>query len=355
MAKKNSCTDLLAKKNPWQDSDNKIWLASSITLFRNLEKFNFPGKLNSEKRNTIIDLISKELLKIKDLNSPVITRAEEMTPIDKEFLMEHFLSTEVFQQAHAGEAFCLDSSATFMASINMLDHLHFTLIEYHGELENAWNNLIKVETKLGKTIQYAFSPRYGFLTADATNCGTAMKVAVFLQLPALIHSEKIDEILQQHTNENFEITGLHGSPTEIVGDIIKIQNNYTLGLTEENNISAVRNLTTKLMLEENSVRSHTKQNESADMKDRVSRAYGILMHSYQIEAIEALNALSLIKLGVDFNWIEGVSIKELNELFFNCRRAHLLCQAKEEFPQEKLPHQRAEFIHNALKKVKLKI
>ncbi|MEI8125333.1 MAG: protein arginine kinase, partial [Parachlamydiaceae bacterium] len=98
-----------------------------------------------------------------------------------------------------------------------------------------------------------------------------------------------------------------------------------------------------------------KEDKGADFKDKVSRAYGILVHSYQIEVIEALNALSLLKLGVAVGWISGIDNSGINELFFNCRRAHLLYQCKDKLNQEEIPHKRSERIHEALRNVKLLI
>src|SRR5262249_54023406 len=112
----------------------------------------------------------------------------------------------------------------------------------------------------------------------------------------------------------------------------------------------------KMLVEEHGARAKILHEGSAEIKDRVSRAYGILIHSYQIEAIEALNAISLLKLGVELGWLTGTNVKELNRLFFNCRRAHLLHQySGEKIKQEEIPHKRAEFIHKNLKNVQLAI
>jgi len=249
----------------------------------------------------------------------------------------------------------LDQSGEFLASINLLDHLQLQLIDCKGELENTWSRLVKIETALGKSLSYSFSTKFGFLTADPTQCGTALLVTVYLQVPGLIHSGKIDQILEQYADESITISGIQGSPTEIIGDVIMAQNNYTLGLTEENIVSSLRSFTTKILVEENSARNQITRDDAGDYKDRVSRAYGILIHSYQIEAIEALNALSLLKLGVDAKWVQGIDNKQINQLFFNCRRAHLLCQFEEKFSQEETLHKRAEYIHKALKEVKLTI
>jgi len=355
MKANGNSSSILCQKKPWSDNANPIWLASTVSLQRNIEKFKFPGKLASDRKKQLVSLVSKDLLTQNDLSAPFLIKAEEASNLEKEFLSEHFLSTHSFGSLGGGEGFVLDQSGEFLASINLLDHLQLQLIDCKGELENTWSRLVKIETALGKSLSYSFSTKFGFLTADPTQCGTALLVTVYLQVPGLIHSGKIDQILEQYADESITISGIQGSPTEIIGDVIMAQNNYTLGLTEENIVSSLRSFTTKILVEENSARNQITRDDAGDYKDRVSRAYGILIHSYQIEAIEALNALSLLKLGVDAKWVQGIDNKQINQLFFNCRRAHLLCQFEEKFSQEETLHKRAEYIHKALKEVKLTI
>ena len=345
----------LQKNKIWSQNDNPLWLASTIQLLRNVEKFNFPSKLNAERSKQLLNFTSREVMNLSELIRPTLLKAEEVSSIEKEFLVEHFLSNQSFHQSAEGEAFVLDESGEFMATLNRRNHIQFELIDTKGELENAWNRLLKIETAVGKTVSYSFSPKYGFLTADPTQCGTALIVTVFLQLSGLVHTEQIDDRLEKLVDESLSVSGIQGSPTEIIGDVLAIQNNYTLGLTEENIVSSIRTTATKIVVEEHAVRNKIRHDQNAEIKDKVSRAYGILIHSYQIEAVEALNAISLLKLGLDLGWVSGVTMNQLNELFFNCRRAHLLCQFQEKINQEEIPHKRAEFIHQTLKDVKLKI
>lgn len=355
MKASDSSYPILSQTKPWRDNSNPVWLASTISLIRNVEKFKFPGKLSADRKKQIISLVTKDLLNMEGLNRPYLAKGEDLSNNEKEFLVEHFLSSQNFNQAHAGEGFILDEAGEFLAALNLRNHLHLQLIDCKGELENTWSRLVKIETTLGKNLNYAFMPKFGFLTADPTQCGTALVVSIYLQVPGLIHSEKVDDILEKYADEQISITGIQGNPTEIIGDILMIQNNYTLGITEENIISSLRNFTTKIIVEENSARSHIKQNDDPEFKDKISRAFGILIHSYQIEAIEALNALSLIKLGVDAKWVVGIDNKQINQLFFNCRRAHLLNQFEEKINQEDIPHKRSEYIHKVLKDVHLTI
>lgn len=356
----NNPNPILFPTKPWAENANPVWLASTVSLQRNIEKFKFPGKLSTDRKKQIIALVSKDLLAgdlttSKQLINPILIKTEETGLLEKEFLVEHFLSSHNFNQTHIGEGFVLDESGTFLATLNMRDHIHLQLIDCHGELENTWNRLVKIEAQLGHALNYSFVPKFGFLTADPTQCGTGLVAAAFLQVPGLVHSGKLQKILDTSQEDSLTISGIQGNPNEIIGDVLMVQNNYTLGLTEENILSTLRSFINKIVLEEISARQQIKKEDNSDLKDKVSRAYGILIHSYQIEAIEALNALSLLKLGVETGWVSGINNKQLNELFFTCRRAHLLHENQEKINQEEIRHKRAEKIHKALKEVKLLI
>lgn len=353
--KNNGEHPILNLKKPWDTNENDVCLASTIVLERNVEKFKFPGKLSNDRRKQVLALVGKEILTSDVLSNPVLYKAEDLNHMEKEFLMEHFLSSHSYHQASSGEAFILDDTGLFLTTFNLRNHLHLQIIDTTGDIEGAWNKLVKIETAIGKSISYSFSPRFGFLTADPSQCGTALLITVFLQLPALVHTGTINGILEKQLDEGISITSIQGNPTEIIGDVLAIQNNYTLGLAEETIIASLRSFTAKLELEEHTARNLLKKHESAGIKDKVSRAYGILAHSYQIDAIEALNAISLVKLGTSMGWITGVPAAMINQLFFKCRRAHLLSQYGEKINQEDVIHKRAEFVHQTLKDAKLTI
>lgn len=337
--------------SPWKQNENVIWLGSTLTLRRNLEKYHFPGKLSIDKRKQIISLVVKDLLASGQLKEPKLLQAEEISSVEKEFFVEHFLSSQSFHQAGDGEAFVVDKSGEFLALLNIGDHITLQWIDAKEALEETWDRLVQIEQSLIRSINFAFSPKFGFLTADPNLSGTGLVATIFLHLPALLHTGGLAEAVKKNKGDGIEQTGFQGNPNEYIGDIVAFHNSYTLGVTEENILSSLHALATKLVVEENGVRRLLKQGiegDVAECKDKVSRAYAILLHSYQIEASEALEALSMIKMGLDFGWLTGVTQSSINELLFTSRFAHLLYQYNQKIPHEELPHKRAEFIHRAL-------
>lgn len=347
---------LIRQTKPWSNNNNTIWLATTASLSRNIEKFKFPAKLSDDQRKQIISLVSNDLVNTDVIKEPLIIHSEDLGPLEKEFLMEHFLSEEGYQQAHAGEAFAVEPSGEFLLCLNIKDHIQFNWIDCQGEIEQMWGRLVKLESAIGRVVTYAYSPSFGFLTTDPSQCGTALTVTILAQPSALIQTGQIDEVVSRLGNENLSITSLQGNPNQVIGDLLAIRNRYTLGVTEENILSSLRAFITKLIVEESSARSHLHTHDNPEVKDKVSRAFGVLVHSYQLEAIEALDAISLLKLGADLGWLKGIRMDQLNELFFACRRAHLLFKyGEEKITQEQIPHKRAEFVHKALQNASLTI
>ncbi|MCB1135542.1 MAG: protein arginine kinase [Chlamydiia bacterium] len=332
-----------------------MWLASSLKLYRNLDRFLFPGKLSIDQRKKVVEILSEPLLASNTLDQPTLLHAGDMSPLHKEFLFEHFLSTEGFHQAHAGEAFVHDQSGCFLGIINVRNHLQLSVLESMGELEKAFGRLAAIETHMGKTLKYAFSPEFGFLTADPGRCGSALAVQCFLHVPALIHHHELATALQKHSDDAIIATGLQGDPDDFIGDIVTLQNRFTLGVTEENILSTLRSSATHIMLEEKRARKAILKQEDSKLKDEVSRSFALLKHAFQMESVEAMAALSLLKLGLDLGWITGSSVEEINKLLLSCRRAHLIHHKGADIPNNELPHARAAYLHEALAKVEMKL
>ena len=356
MKKEKSEVDpILSLKNPWEKHSHNVWLASTLSLSRNLQKYKFPAKLDIAREQQIISLIFESLNKFGGLNNAVLFRSEDINPIQKEFLLEHFLVPNGFHHAHSGEGFVIDESAEFLGVLNLNDHIQLNILDTQQEIEKSWNKLIKIEGHLGKTLDFAFHPRFGFLTADPRHSGTALTVTLYLHIPAVIHTGELAEILEREKEEEVEAVGLQGKTSEMIGDLLVAHNRCTIGLTEEYILTTMRMWATRAVVAEISIRKKLMENNNEQIKNKVTRALGLLTHSYQLEAIEALNALSLVKLGIEIGWIMAPATPNMNEVLFNCRRAHLLSLLKEKVDIPDLPRKRAEYLHSIASNLKLAI
>jgi protein arginine kinase len=356
MTEKIKLPEALLGHTPWETEINPIWLATSFLLHRNLAKFNFPPKMNERQLEQTLNILKDQLLKSPLLKNPTLLNAADVSTLDKEFLYEHFLCLEGFQNTLAGQGFVVDESGHFLAELNIQNHLQIQLIDCQGSWEKTWNTLNQIETTIGTFVDFAFSPKFGYLTAEPYLCGTGLTVQAYLHVPALIHVGQLEETFLKQKEEGISIAGMGGSLDEVIGDLVVISNIFTLGINEESIIHSIHSMAMKVMAIEKSLRSHLQTENNASIKDLVSRAFGLLLHSYQLQIKEALGALSLIKLGLYLDWISGITDAKLNTLFFQCRRGHLLHTLGEfqlSDPQA-IAHKRAEYLHKNMQGVTLK-
>lgn len=344
----------LKENSFWEKSDTPIWIASSFFLQRNLASDPFPLKMDNDNSHKTLKALKKSILDSDCLNDPQFFEFDAIKAAEKEFLLEHFLATCEQQNPECKSGLVIDKSGTFLAMINREDHLVLHSIESHSGWKEAWEKLASVEGYLAKNHTFAYSNKFGYLTSELANSGTALTVQAFLHLPCLVELDQLDEVLIKDLDEEVQANGLSGT-YDFIGDIVIVENRFTLGLTEDHILEAVHKTATKLVAHEKTLRSQLKETPDALIVDRVSRAIGLLRHSYQIDTKEALNAISFIKLGVDLAWIEGITDQDINKIFFEVRRGHLSLSSKEEIPQEKLALKRAEFLQSVLKPITMNL
>ncbi|MEZ5315324.1 MAG: hypothetical protein R3E91_03825 [Chlamydiales bacterium] len=356
MKKHRSEIDQIYQLNKlWENDSHNVWLASTLSLARNLNKFKFSSKLDKARQEQLIRLIWEGFNGVPILNQPLLYHSEDIGPLEKEFLVEHFLIQNPFHQAHAGEGFIIDQSAKFLAMLNLQDHLRIHQVDTQQEIEKSWNQLVEIESHLNKNLDFAFNSRFGFLTADPLYSGTSLTISLFLHIPAIIHTGELPELLEKEKEEEVEAVGLHGKATEMIGDILVARNTCTIGLTEEYILTTMRMWATRAIVAEIHMRKKLIENNNEQIKNKVTRALGLLTHSYQLEVIEALNALSLVKLGIEIGWVLAPKEFNFNQIFFNCRRAHLLNISNKAIQIPELPKQRAKYLHEIAKKLKISL
>lgn len=357
MKAKAEIPDFLKNHTPWDLQENPVWLASSFILQRNFSNSLFATKLEGAKLSSLLQEEKKVLEEVHEKNTLCFLPAEELSALDKEFLFEHFLCLEGFQNAGKGLGFAVENSGKTLYILNRDNHIEMHHCDFEGIWEKGFSHLSEIESKIGEKMPFAYSPHFGYLTADPTRCGTGLNVLIYLHIPALIYKNELEAILTKEQEDSILFTSLVGDIQNLVGDVLVLQNRYCLGVDEKTILRSLHTASMKLIGAEQLARSHSKEKNLPEIKDLVSRAFGLLTLSYQLEIQECLAALSLIKLGIDLGWIEGVSHKNVNDLFFLSRKAHLLFKLKEENHPDnaEVAHKRAAFIHEALSQAKLLI
>jgi protein arginine kinase len=198
-------------------------------------------------------------------------------------------------------------------------------------------------------LAFAYSPSLGYLTACPTNVGTGMRASAMVHLPALVLSEQINQVIQAVNKIGLAVRGLYGEGTEAMGNLFQISNQTTLGEKEDEIIARLTKVIETIIDKEHDARQVLIQKKSDTLSDQIGRAYGVLTYAHAMTSKEALNLLSVMKLGVDLGAFPEDRRLPIDELFIETQPAHLQKTSQQKLNAEERDSLRAQIIRDRLK------
>ncbi len=310
----------------WLDSSGKhsdMVISSRVRLARNLKKKSFPNRASSKALNQVLEIIRDCLSKIEDLQDAIFLSFNELDELDRQFLMERRLVSSNFVKIDRPCGLIIGKDELISIMINEEDHLRIQSIQSGLEINKTWQSIRRIDDALARSLEFAYSEQYGYLTACPTNTGTGIRVSFFINLSALALAGKIDKIMREIAPSEIAVRGFYGEGSDVLGNIFQISNQLTLGRTEPAIINRIENIADQLIRLEQNARDDVLQENRIVAEDKVYRAVGVLKHARILTSVEGVNFLSLLRLGVALNLIEGIDNKSLNELLVLIQPAHL--------------------------------
>jgi len=199
--------------------------------------------------------------------------------------------------------------------INEEDHLRLQVLKAGCQLSQCAAQINRIDDMIEQKVDFAFSPRYGYLTACPTNVGTGIRVSVMLHLPALKMTGQIEKFFTAAKDMNLAVRGLFGEGTEAAGDLYQMSNQVTLGLSEPEIVRRFEQTIIPEVVEyENAARSHLLSKQVDTLDDKISRAMALLQNANLISSQEALFLLSHLRLGINMYRHMGATTPAIQRL-----------------------------------------
>lgn len=330
-----------------------IVVSSRIRLARNLAGFPFSGKLVREQEEDLIDAVEHVLLKAPFLKDVLLIRYHEVTELDKQFLLErHLISRE--HAVEAGEK-AVAVSPNEVVSIMILeeDHLRLQAFQSGFNFTEAWRIISEILNDLEKGLPFSFHANLGYLTACPTNVGTGLRASCMLHLPGLVLTKQVNKVLQALAKLNLATRGLYGEGSHAAGNFFQISNQITLGQNEEEILAGLEKVIQQMITHEKEARKYLVEKRRTKFEDQIWRALGTLKSARVISSGEAVQLLSMLRLGLDLGIVQSLKYAELNNLFLNLQPAHLQKHTGRALGTSDRDVRRAELIREKLKGVSL--
>ena len=328
--------------------ESDVVFSTRIRLARNIKNKPFPGKKEKKDNEIIVEKLEEITPKLGyGLNITRLSKLDNLTRLS--LIEKHLISPEFALDKKQTGAIIINEEENICIMVNEEDHLRIQVLSSGLELEHSMALAREIDEKISSLINYAFSPKYGFLTACPTNVGTGMRGSIMVHLPALTLTGNTKKVLEAINNFGMNVRGVYGEGSKSQGDIYQISNKQSLGITEEEIIKNLKAIAEKITEQERLARNYLGKNR-IELEDRVYRAYGTLANARLLSSEEAKDLLSSVKLGTDMGIIKELTDKKVNELMLYTKPANLQKYIGKDLDANQRDIKRAEVVKQIINK-----
>ncbi len=379
-------TEAVLRGTPWlagTGPDADVVVSSRVRLARNFAGLPFLTRATSPQRSAVVARVYQAMS--ADGVRGVFTAGHASAPpaeahgggggqaagvlwvdmqgastLDRTLMVERHLISKEHAKGDEPRAAAIslpDESVSLM--VNEEDHLRLQVLMSGLNLDVAFARVNEIDDHLeaglgggggpGEGLEYAFSSRFGYLTACPTNVGTGIRVSVMLHLPALKLTGEMDKVRRAARDMSLAVRGYYGEGTEAAGEFYQLSNQTTLGKSEEAILAEFEGrIVPQIVAYERAARAMLAEKRRRLLEDRVYRALGTLRHARLLTPEEAIALLSDVRLGVLAGVIRDVKEQTVNQLLLLTQPAHLQRALGQEMDQGQRREARADLVRERL-------
>ena len=330
---------------------SEVVISSRIRLARNLAAFPFVNRANRRQRFDVVERTREQILSNRLADNVIWVDLLDSPALDRELLVErHLISRQhAKDDSDVPRGVAIGGDETFAIMVNEEDHLRIQVLRSGMRLGEAWDQIDRIDDVLEGKLDFAFSRRFGYLTACPTNVGSGIRVSVMLHLPALKLTGEIEKVKRAARDMHLAVRGLFGEGSDATGDLYQVSNQTTIGKSEQEILADFETtVVPQIIAYEQQARQALLRERERQLDDRVWRAWATLTHARMLGGDETLQLLSHVRLGVNLGRLDTVDIRTLNELFLLTQPAHLQRLRGEEMDAPTRRAARAEMVRQRL-------
>lgn len=339
--------------------EGDVVLSSRVRLARFLAGQRFVHKASESDLRLVLDVCRGAIERAGLGERAVWVDLHESAAMDRSLLLERHLISSHLAKGKLGPkrssedwpraaAFGLPGERAGVM-VNEEDHVRLQVIRSGLALGEAWAQADEIDDRIEAEVDYAFSPRLGYLTACPTNVGTGIRFSVMLHLPALRMAGDIEKVKRAAADMSLAVRGFYGEGSEASGDFYQLSNQTTLGKSEQQLLEDLGERILPEVIEyERQSRRALMAKRRLQIEDAVQRAFGVLRHARLLGAEESMKLLSVVRLGIALELIDQASMADVHSLMLAVQPAHLQRAAGREMGQDERRVERARVVRARL-------
>lgn len=304
------------RKAPLREGRRTLVLSSHFAMERNLRGLPFPDQAENDQREEVLARVAAAVERLPALLRPA--------PVGNDAAEREDLWMTVFPQEpeppesgpgtalYAGKA----CGVRYVLGVNQGSHAKIWATLHNAIWEPVALVLERLSALLGNSLEWAFRPDIGYLTADPDRLGTGLSIWVLMHLPGLTMQRHIPATARGLLELGFGLSAAHadeapyrigpsataeevhnGSP----GSLYFLHNLRSggRGFSEEMLLNVMHTQTLEVLGHEWAARQKAIEEDPRETADRVSRSAALLQSAYLLSYTEALDAVSALVFGAE--------------------------------------------------------
>ena len=280
-----------------------IVVAVRCEIRRNFDDLPFPRKLPTTQRPVKYKWLEQRLSDAGLLHDSYRVAAQALTIAEADFFVERAWCDRAFMDDRDGVAY-LDAGGQVAWQIGGDDWLRWC-----GSGRGiVFNELFQAGVAAcGRIPDFVFAcdERFGGLTAVLDESGGGRFVTV-LHLPALLVSDRFDELTAELFGEQLELTARYRPGRPPPGGWMELRHRRSAASDAVSLVHILEAVALKLARAERAARRDILRTSRIALQDMVARGFGLLKHARIVRYDEWLELHSTLRLASELGWLRGI-------------------------------------------------
>lgn len=294
-------------------TQNNIIVSSEIIISRNIDSIVFPFKLGINQGRELSENISKTFMKNEKYKFKKVNLWQESKENIGLYIEQGVVSSSLFKNKNIS-SFVISEDKHLIIMINGENHITVRLRADEAKFKELYEEAKYIMDFIEQNFDIAFHEKFGYLNSSINNLGTAFRVSSVIHLPILNRKRSINQLNDELNQVGLCLEDIYVNENIGISNLYRVYNKVTIGVREEEILNDIEAITYQLVMKEKNVRKKFIETDREELEDKIFRAEAILTNARKITFRESLGLLSMIRLGVEMDMINNLSISDLNSL-----------------------------------------
>jgi protein arginine kinase len=309
---------------PWYSyngADNDVIVSTRARLARNLANFQFPETSRKDDSDRVRTLVFDSFSQLENAGDFHLMNSEALGESGARILAERGI---VDMPAPTGIVMRTDGRVSCL--VNSVDHVRIASFAPGLNCENAFADCRTVDEGLQKTLQFAASYEFGYLTASVGDVGSGLKLSVRVHLPSLSFSGETENVFRGLREKGLCITSVYGTGDDYgtsLGSYYQISSLSSFTGSELDQIASLEGAGKYIVETERKFRLKCTENKPTAVHNIVLRSFASAKFSALMPLRESISVISSVKWGLDMGIIHGIDDSTLCGMLYRVQNGHL--------------------------------